>query len=46
MEGGEGHEKDLEGGKDVSKKTTRIIALVIVAVMVLSFLGSMILPYI
>ncbi len=30
----------------MSKKTTRIIAIVIVVVMVLSFLGSMILPYI
>ena len=29
----------------MSKKLTRIIALLIVAVMVLSFLGSMILPY-
>lgn len=29
----------------MSKKTTRIIAIVIVAVMVLSFLGSMIIPY-
>ncbi len=29
----------------MSKKTTRVIALIIVAVMVLSFLGSMILPY-
>ena len=29
----------------MSKKTTRIIALIIVGVMVLSFLGSMILPY-
>lgn len=30
----------------MKKNTTRIIAIVIVAVMVLSFLGSMILPYI
>ena len=30
----------------MSKKTTRVIALIIVAVMVLSFLGSMIPPYI
>ena len=30
----------------MSKKMTRVIALIIVAVMVLSFLGSMILPYI
>ena len=30
----------------MSKKTTRVIALIIVAVMVLSFLGSMFLPYI
>ena len=30
----------------MSKKTTRVIALIIVGVMVLSFLGSMILPYI
>lgn len=30
----------------MSSKTTRVIALIIVAVMVLSFLGSMILPYI
>ena len=29
----------------MSKKTTRVIALIIVGVMVLSFLGSMILPY-
>lgn len=29
----------------MSKKVTRVIALIIVAVMVLSFLGSMILPY-
>jgi flagellar basal body-associated protein FliL len=30
----------------MSSKTTRIIAIIIVAVMVISFLGSMILPYI
>ncbi len=30
----------------MSKKTTRIIAIVIVVVMVLTFLGSMVLPYI
>ena len=29
----------------MSKKTTRIVAIVIVVVMVLSFLGSMIIPY-
>ncbi len=29
----------------MSKRTTRIIAIIIVAVMVLSFLGSMIIPY-
>ena len=29
----------------MSKKTTRIIAIVIAAVMVLSLLGSMIVPY-
>ncbi len=29
----------------MSKKTTRIIAIIIVVVMVLSFLGSMIIPY-
>ena len=29
----------------MSKKTTRIIAILIVVVMVLSFLGSMIIPY-
>ena len=31
--------------ESLSKKTTRVIALVIVAVMVLSFLASMIIPY-
>ena len=30
----------------MSKRTTRVIAIIIVAVMVLSFLGSMIIPYI
>ncbi len=30
----------------MNRKTTRIIAIIIVAVMALSFLGSMILPYI
>ncbi len=29
----------------MSKRATRIIAIIIVAVMVLSFLGSMIIPY-
>lgn len=29
----------------MNKNTTRIIAIIIVAVMILSFLGSMILPY-
>ncbi len=29
----------------MSRKTTRIIAIIVVAVMVLSFLGSMIIPY-
>lgn len=29
----------------MSKKTTRIIAIVVAAVMVLSLLGSMIIPY-
>ena len=29
----------------MSKKTTRIIAIIIAAVMVLSLLGSMIVPY-
>ena len=29
----------------MSKKTTRIVAIIIVVVMVLSFLGSMIVPY-
>lgn len=29
----------------MSRKTTRVIAIIIVAVMVLSFLGSMIIPY-
>lgn len=29
----------------MSRKATRIIAIIIVAVMVLSFLGSMIIPY-
>ena len=30
----------------MSRKTTRIIAIIIAAVMVLSLLGSMIIPYI
>jgi len=30
----------------MSNKSTRIVAIILVAVMVLSFLGSMILPYI
>lgn len=30
----------------MSNKNTRIVAIILVAVMVLSFLGSMILPYI
>jgi|GEM_PF-3341573 len=29
----------------MNRKTTRVIAIIIVAVMVLSFLGSMIIPY-
>ncbi len=29
----------------MNKKMTRVIAIVIVAVMVLTFLGSMVLPY-
>ena len=29
----------------MSKKTTRVIAIVVAAVMVLSLLGSMIIPY-
>ena len=29
----------------MSKKTTRIVAIIIAAVMVLSLLGSMIIPY-
>ena len=29
----------------MSKKTTRVVAIVIAAVMVLSLLGSMIIPY-
>lgn len=29
----------------MSKKTVRIVAIIIMVVMVLSFLGSMILPY-
>ena len=30
----------------MNNKSTRIVAIILVAVMVLSFLGSMILPYI
>ena len=47
QQGGKEYSQDLDrGGVEVNKKTTRIIALALVVIMILALVASMIAPYV